>query len=67
LGLVPPLEYWKALKVLLHLKYGVYDEDELKMKIDIVRKEPKQKVQLYYVMLEKPFVKGKILNVKRQR
>jgi hypothetical protein len=67
LGLVPPLEDWKALQVLLHLKYGVYDEDELKMKMDIVRQEPKQKVQLYYDMLEKLFVKGKNSNVKRRR
>lgn len=67
MGLVPPLEDWKALQVLLHLKYGVYDEDELKMKMDIVRQKPKEKVQLYYVMLEKPFVKGKISNVKKQR
>jgi hypothetical protein len=47
------------------LKYGVYDEDELKMKMDIVRQEPRQRVQLYYGRLRKLFVKGKIPNLER--
>jgi hypothetical protein len=47
------------------LKYGVYDEDELRMKIDIIRQEPKHRVQLYYNRLEKLFIKGKILDVER--
>ncbi len=52
---------------LLHLKYGVYDEDELKMKMDAIMQKPRQRVQLYYDRLERLFVKGKIPNAKRQR
>ncbi len=52
---------------MLHLKYGVYDEDELKMKMDAIMQKPRQRVQLYYDRLERLFVKGKIPNAKRQR
>jgi hypothetical protein len=38
----PPLNNWKTLQALLHLKYGVYDEDELRMKMDVVHHEPRQ-------------------------
>jgi hypothetical protein len=47
------------------LKYGVYDEDELRMKIDIIRQEPKHRVQLYYNRFAKLFVKDKIPDVER--
>jgi len=48
-------------------KYGKYDHEELKVKMDAIRQEPKQRVQLYYVKLEHLFVKGKILDAKRKR
>ncbi len=52
---------------MLHLKYGVYDEDELKMKMDAICQELRQKVQLYYNRLERFFVKGKISNAKKPK
>ncbi len=36
----PPLDDWKTLQTLLHLKYGVYDEDELKTMMDAMHQEP---------------------------
>jgi hypothetical protein len=45
-------------------KYGVYDSVELSVKMDAIRQEPRQQVQLYYVKLEGLFVKGKILDAK---
>jgi hypothetical protein len=32
----PPPKDWKVLQALLHLKYGVYDENELKTKMDVM-------------------------------
>jgi hypothetical protein len=46
-------------------KYGVYDGEELRVKIDAIRLELKQRVQLYYDRLECLFVKGKILDAER--
>ncbi len=63
----PPPEDWRALQALLHLKYGLYDENELRTKMDVVWQEPKQRVQLYYNKLERFFVKGHILDVERRR
>jgi hypothetical protein len=44
----------------------VYDEEELRTKMDAMHKKPKQSVQLYYDKLERLFVKGHILNVEKQ-
>jgi hypothetical protein len=48
-------------------KYGVYDGEELKVKMDVIKQKPMQWVQSYYDRLEHLFVKGRILNVKRRR
>jgi hypothetical protein len=48
-------------------KYGVHDGEELRVKMDVMKQEPKQQVQSYYDRLEHLFVKGRILNVKRRR
>ncbi len=34
----PPPDDWKNLQALMHLKYEVYDEDELKIKMDVMHK-----------------------------
>ncbi len=47
-------------------KYGVYDGEELRVKMDAIRQELKQRIQLYYDRLEPLFVKGKILDAKKE-
>jgi hypothetical protein len=47
------------------VKYGVYDNEELKMKMDAIKQELRQWVQLYYDRLDCLFVKGRILDAKR--
>ncbi len=47
-----------TLQALINHKYGIYDEDELRLKMDAMREEPRQRVQLYYDRLERLFVKG---------
>jgi hypothetical protein len=52
---------------LLNLKYEVYDENELRTKMDVVHQEPKQKVQLYYDKLERFFCQGPHLRCKEAK
>jgi len=35
----PPPNDWRTLHAMLHMKYSVYDEDELRTKMDVVRQE----------------------------
>jgi len=48
-------------------KYGVYNGEELKVKMDAIRQELKIWVQLYYDKLERLLVKGEIFYAKRRR
>jgi hypothetical protein len=50
-----------------HLKYGVYDEDELITKMDAVHQEPKQKVQLYYDNWKGFFCQGPDLRCRKAK
>jgi hypothetical protein len=47
-------------------KYGVYDGEELKVKMDAIRQESRQRVQLYYDRLEQLFMRGKKNYVERR-
>ncbi len=49
------------------VKYNMYDEKYLKVKMDAIRQEPRYHVQNYYDRLECLFVKGRILNLERRR
>ncbi len=46
-----PLD-WQTLQIIMMEKYGVYDGEELKVKMDAIRQELRQRVQLYYDRLE---------------
>lgn len=46
-----PLD-WQTLRVLMLAKYGIYDGKELRIKMDFVKQEPRQHVQIYYDRLE---------------
>lgn len=48
-------------------KYGVYNGEELKVKMDAIRQELKIWVQLYYDKLERLLVKREIFYAKRRR
>lgn len=41
-------------------KFGDVDLDELKMKMDVVKQEPCQRVQMYFDRLDKLFRKAKV-------
>jgi hypothetical protein len=48
-------------------KYGNVDADDIRMKLDAVKQEPKERVQKYFERLDKLFQKGRILDVEQRR
>ncbi len=55
------------LKTLIVQKYGDVDVDDITMKLDAIKQEPKEKVQKYYERLDKLFQKGRIQDAKQKR
>jgi hypothetical protein len=41
-------------------KYGDVDVDDIRMKLDAIKQEPKERVQKYYERLDKLFQKGQM-------
>jgi predicted component of viral defense system (DUF524 family) len=48
-------------------KYGNVDADDIQMKMDAIKQEPKEKVQRYFERLDKLFQKGKIQDIEQKR
>jgi uncharacterized protein YutE (UPF0331/DUF86 family) len=46
------------LRSLIIQKYGDVDADDIRMKLDAIKQEPKERVQKYYERLDKLFQKG---------
>jgi len=44
-------------------KYGNIDVDDIRMKMDVIKQEPKEWVQKYFERLDKMFRKGPIQDV----
>jgi hypothetical protein len=51
---------WTKLRTLIVQKYGDVDANGIKMKLDAIKQEPKEKVQKYFEHLDKLFQRGKI-------
>ncbi len=41
-------------------KYGDIDDDDVKMKLDAIKQEPKERVQKYFEHFDKLFQRGRI-------
>ncbi len=54
---------WAELRTLIVQKYGGIDADDIRMKMDVVKQEPKERVQKYFERLDKLFRKGQIQDV----
>jgi predicted aspartyl protease len=48
-------------------KYGNIDADDIRMKMDAIKQEPKERVQKYFERLDKLFRKGQIQDVEQRR
>jgi hypothetical protein len=61
--LQPVLANWTELQTLMVQKYGNIDVDDIRMKMDTIKQEPKKRVQKCFERLDKLFQKGKIQDV----
>jgi len=44
-------------------KYGNIDADDIRMKMDVIKQEPKERVQKYFERLDRLFQRGRIPDV----
>jgi len=58
---------WIELRTLMEQKYGNVDADDIQMKMDAIKQEPKERVQKYFERLDKLFRKGKIQDIEQKR
>ncbi len=58
---------WTELWTLMVQKFGNIDADDIRMKMDAIKQEPKERVQKYFERLDKLFRKGKIQDVEQKR
>jgi len=65
--LQPALANWPELRMLIVQKYGNVDADDIRMKLDAIKQEPKERVQKYFERLDKLFQKGRILDAEQRR
>ncbi len=65
--LQPVLADWAELRTLIVQKYGDVDADDIKMKLDAIKQEPKERVQKYFERLDKLFQKGRLQNAEQKR
>jgi len=65
--LQPALVDWAELRTLIVLKYGDVDVVDIRMKLDAIKQEPKERVQKYFECLDKLFQKGRLQDAEQKR
>jgi hypothetical protein len=65
--LQPVLADWTELRTLMVQKYRDIEADDIRMKMDAIKQEPKERVQKYFECLDKLFQEGKIQDVEQKR
>jgi len=58
---------WAELRMLMVQKYGNINVNDIQMKMDAIKQEPKERVQKYFERLNKLFWKGRIQDVEQKR
>ncbi len=58
---------WLELKTLIVQKYGSVDADDIRMKLDAIKQEPRERVQKYFERLDRLFQRGRILDTEQRR
>ncbi len=58
---------WPELRMLIVQKYGNVDADDIRMRFDAIKQEPKERVQKYFERLDKLFQKGGIPDAEQRR
>jgi hypothetical protein len=65
--LQPALTNWTELRVLIVQKYENVDTDDIRMRLDAIKQESKERVQKYFERLDKLFQRGKIPDAEQRR
>jgi hypothetical protein len=65
--LQPALTDWVELRNLIVQKYGDVNADDIRMKLDVIKQEPKERVQKYFERLDKLFQRGKIQDAEQRK
>ncbi|CAM6006889.1 unnamed protein product [Sphagnum balticum] len=58
---------WAGLCALMIQKYGNIDADDIRMKLDAIKQEPRERVQKYFKRQDKLFRRGQIQDVEQRR
>jgi hypothetical protein len=58
---------WAELRTLIVQKYGNVDANDIRMKLDAIKQEPKERVQKYFERLDKLFQRGRIQDAEQRR
>ncbi len=58
---------WAGLRTLMIQKYGNIDADDIRMKLDAIKQEPREQVQKYFERQDKLFRKGQIQDVEQRK
>jgi hypothetical protein len=58
---------WNELRTLIVQKYGDGDADDIRMKFDGIKQEPRERVQKYFERLDRLFQRGRIPDTEQRR
>jgi len=58
---------WAKLRTLIVQKYGNVDTDDIRVKLDAIKQEPKERVLKYFERLDKLFQRGRIPDAEQRR
>jgi hypothetical protein len=56
---------WIELRTLILQKYGGVDVDDIKVKFNAIKQEPRERVQRYFEHMDRLFQRGRILDVEQ--
>jgi hypothetical protein len=58
---------WAELRIVIVQKYWRIDDDDIRMRLNAIKQEPRERVQKYFEHLDKLFQKGKIPDAEQRR
>jgi hypothetical protein len=58
---------WLELRTFIVQKYESVDDDDIRVKLDAIKQEPKERVQRYFERLDRLFQRGRIPNAEQRR
>jgi hypothetical protein len=59
----PPSVDWTILRTVIIHKFGDVDADEICVKLDVIKQEPRERVEKFFERLDKLFQRGRIGDV----